>query len=189
MPREPTRRARRSSESAETRRRPGAAVSVLLRPSRLGLAIRTTSGTSGRPLLCREPATLCSHSGGASGIAMLQCPARMESLYLAMPGTDSSACSCGEQRGIATAFDVIGDRSAALIVGDLLFGPLCFGELAESCPASAPRRSPLGSRATKAQAWSPGNCCRCRMEARSTTGRRSTGRRRGNFARAAASSQ
>jgi DNA-binding HxlR family transcriptional regulator len=51
-----------------------------------------------------------------------------------MPGKDSSARSYGELCGIATAFDVIGDRWAALIVRDLLFGPLRFGELAEGLP-------------------------------------------------------
>jgi DNA-binding HxlR family transcriptional regulator len=36
--------------------------------------------------------------------------------------------------GIATAFDVIGDRWAPLIVRDLLLGPLRFGDLAEGLP-------------------------------------------------------
>ena len=42
--------------------------------------------------------------------------------------------------GIATALDVIGDRWAALIVRDLLLGPLRFGDLAEGLPGSAPTR-------------------------------------------------
>ncbi|MDX6665663.1 MAG: hypothetical protein QOG68_1869 [Solirubrobacteraceae bacterium] len=36
--------------------------------------------------------------------------------------------------GIATALDVIGDRWAALVVRDLLLGPLRFGDLAEGLP-------------------------------------------------------
>jgi DNA-binding HxlR family transcriptional regulator len=36
--------------------------------------------------------------------------------------------------GIATAFDVIGDRWAPLVVRDLLLGPLRFGDLAEGLP-------------------------------------------------------
>jgi DNA-binding HxlR family transcriptional regulator len=36
--------------------------------------------------------------------------------------------------GIATALDVIGDRWAPLVVRDLLFGPLRFGDLAEGLP-------------------------------------------------------
>jgi DNA-binding HxlR family transcriptional regulator len=36
--------------------------------------------------------------------------------------------------GIATALDVVGDRWALLVVRDLLFGPLRFGDLAEGLP-------------------------------------------------------
>jgi DNA-binding HxlR family transcriptional regulator len=45
-------------------------------------------------------------------------------------GTRSYAQLCG----IATALDVIGERWAALVVRDLLLGPLRFGDLAEGLP-------------------------------------------------------
>ncbi|MFI5042021.1 MAG: winged helix-turn-helix transcriptional regulator [Acidimicrobiales bacterium] len=51
-----------------------------------------------------------------------------------MPPTDSTARSYAQLCGIATALDVIGERWAALIVRDLLLGPLRFGELAEGLP-------------------------------------------------------
>jgi len=51
-----------------------------------------------------------------------------------MPPTSSTARSYAQLCGIATAFDVIGDRWAALIVRDLLLGSLRFGELAEGLP-------------------------------------------------------
>ena len=51
-----------------------------------------------------------------------------------MPPTPSTARSYAQLCGIATAFDVIGDRWAALIVRDLLLGSLRFGELAEGLP-------------------------------------------------------
>lgn len=51
-----------------------------------------------------------------------------------MPPTDSTARSYAQLCGIATALDVIGDRWAALILRDLLLGPLRFGELAEGLP-------------------------------------------------------
>jgi DNA-binding HxlR family transcriptional regulator len=47
---------------------------------------------------------------------------------------DSTARSYSQLCGIATALDVIGDRWAALILRDLLLGPLRFGELAEGLP-------------------------------------------------------
>lgn len=46
------------------------------------------------------------------------------------PTTRSYAQLCG----IATAFDVIGDRWSALVVRDLLLGPLRFGDLASGLP-------------------------------------------------------
>jgi DNA-binding HxlR family transcriptional regulator len=51
-----------------------------------------------------------------------------------MPPTPATARSYAQLCGIATAFDVIGDRWAALIVRDLLLGSLRFGELAEGLP-------------------------------------------------------
>lgn len=51
-----------------------------------------------------------------------------------MPPTPSTARSYAQLCGIATAFDVIGDRWAALIVRDLLLGSLRFGELADGLP-------------------------------------------------------
>ncbi len=51
-----------------------------------------------------------------------------------MPPKESPIRSYSQLCGIATAFDVIGDRWAALVVRDLLFGPLRFGELAEGLP-------------------------------------------------------
>jgi DNA-binding HxlR family transcriptional regulator len=51
-----------------------------------------------------------------------------------MPPTDPTARSYAQLCGIATALDVIGDRWAALIVRDLLLGPLRFGELTEGLP-------------------------------------------------------
>ncbi len=51
-----------------------------------------------------------------------------------MPSTDITARTYAQLCGIATALDVIGDRWAALIVRDLLLGPLRFGELAEGLP-------------------------------------------------------
>jgi DNA-binding HxlR family transcriptional regulator len=51
-----------------------------------------------------------------------------------MPSKESTIRSYSQLCGIATAFDVIGDRWAALVVRDLLFGPLRFGELAEGLP-------------------------------------------------------
>jgi DNA-binding HxlR family transcriptional regulator len=51
-----------------------------------------------------------------------------------MPPTNPMAHSYGQLCGIATAFDVIGDRWAALVVRDLMLGPLRFGELAEGLP-------------------------------------------------------
>lgn len=51
-----------------------------------------------------------------------------------MPPTDAPARSYAQLCGIATAFDVIGDRWAALVVRDLLLGPLRFGELAAGLP-------------------------------------------------------
>jgi DNA-binding HxlR family transcriptional regulator len=51
-----------------------------------------------------------------------------------MPPKESTSRSYSQLCGIATAFDVIGDRWAALVVRDLLFGPLRFGELAEGLP-------------------------------------------------------
>jgi DNA-binding HxlR family transcriptional regulator len=51
-----------------------------------------------------------------------------------MPSTDPAARSYGQLCGIATAFDVIGDRWAGLVVRDLLFGPLRFGELVDGLP-------------------------------------------------------
>lgn len=42
--------------------------------------------------------------------------------------------SYGQLCGIATALDIIGDRWAPLVVRDLLFGPLRFGDLAEGLP-------------------------------------------------------
>src|SRR5664279_4310222 len=47
---------------------------------------------------------------------------------------DSTARSYSQLCGIATPLDVIGDRWAALILRDLLLGPLRFGELAEGLP-------------------------------------------------------
>jgi DNA-binding HxlR family transcriptional regulator len=47
---------------------------------------------------------------------------------------DSTARTYSQLCGIATALDVIGDRWAALILRDLLLGPLRFGELAEGLP-------------------------------------------------------
>ena len=47
-----------------------------------------------------------------------------------VPTTRSYAQLCG----IATAFDVIGDRWSALVVRDLLLGPLRFGDLASGLP-------------------------------------------------------
>jgi DNA-binding HxlR family transcriptional regulator len=46
----------------------------------------------------------------------------------------ASARSYAQLCGIATALDVIGDRWAALVVRDLLLGPLRFGDLAEGLP-------------------------------------------------------
>jgi DNA-binding HxlR family transcriptional regulator len=51
-----------------------------------------------------------------------------------MPPKEPTIRSYSQLCGIATAFDVIGDRWAALVVRDLLFGPLRFGELAEGLP-------------------------------------------------------
>lgn len=51
-----------------------------------------------------------------------------------MPPTDATARTYAQLCGIATALDVIGDRWAALIVRDLLLGPLRFGELAGGLP-------------------------------------------------------
>jgi DNA-binding HxlR family transcriptional regulator len=51
-----------------------------------------------------------------------------------MPPTKSTARSYAQLCGIATALDVIGDRWAALIMRDLLLGPLRFGELVEGLP-------------------------------------------------------
>jgi DNA-binding HxlR family transcriptional regulator len=51
-----------------------------------------------------------------------------------MPPTDATARTYAQLCGIATALDVVGDRWAALIVRDLLLGPLRFGELAEGLP-------------------------------------------------------
>jgi DNA-binding HxlR family transcriptional regulator len=42
--------------------------------------------------------------------------------------------SYSQRCGIATALDVIGDRWTALVVRDLLLGPLRFGDLAEGLP-------------------------------------------------------
>jgi DNA-binding HxlR family transcriptional regulator len=46
----------------------------------------------------------------------------------------AQARSYAQLCGIATALDVIGDRWAALIVRDLLLGPLRFGDLADGLP-------------------------------------------------------
>jgi DNA-binding HxlR family transcriptional regulator len=51
-----------------------------------------------------------------------------------MAPTDPMNRSYGQLCGIATAFDVIGDRWAALIVRDLLFGPLRFGDFVDGLP-------------------------------------------------------
>jgi DNA-binding HxlR family transcriptional regulator len=55
-------------------------------------------------------------------------------MMLDMPSTDGTARTYAQLCGIATALDVIGDRWAALIVRDLLLGPLRFGELASGLP-------------------------------------------------------
>jgi DNA-binding HxlR family transcriptional regulator len=47
---------------------------------------------------------------------------------------DSTARSYSQLCGIATALDVIGDRWAALILRDLLLGPLRFGEFVDGLP-------------------------------------------------------
>jgi DNA-binding HxlR family transcriptional regulator len=70
----------------------------------------------------------------ASSIAESQCATKARWYDSAMPPIDATARSYGQLCGIATAFDVIGDRWAALIVRDLLFGPLRFGELTEGLP-------------------------------------------------------
>ena len=46
----------------------------------------------------------------------------------------ATARSYAQLCGIATALDVIGDRWAALVVRDLLLGPLRFGDLADGLP-------------------------------------------------------
>ncbi len=51
-----------------------------------------------------------------------------------MPEAQSSARSYDQLCGIATALDVIGDRWAALVVRDLLLGPLRFGDLVDGLP-------------------------------------------------------
>jgi DNA-binding HxlR family transcriptional regulator len=51
-----------------------------------------------------------------------------------MAPMDSAGRSYGQLCGIATALDVIGDRWAALILRDLLLGPMRFGELADGLP-------------------------------------------------------
>jgi DNA-binding HxlR family transcriptional regulator len=51
-----------------------------------------------------------------------------------MSGQVSAARSYAQLCGIATALDVIGDRWTALVVRDLLLGPLRFGDLAEGLP-------------------------------------------------------
>jgi DNA-binding HxlR family transcriptional regulator len=50
------------------------------------------------------------------------------------PPTVVTARSYAQLCGIATALDVIGDRWTALVVRDLLLGPLRFGDLAEGLP-------------------------------------------------------
>jgi len=51
-----------------------------------------------------------------------------------MSSPESTTRSYAQFCGIATAFDVIGDRWAALVVRDLLLGPLRFGDLAVGLP-------------------------------------------------------
>lgn len=51
----------------------------------------------------------------------------------ALPG-NSAPRSYAQLCGIATALDVVGDRWALLIVRDLMFGPLRFGDLVEGLP-------------------------------------------------------
>jgi DNA-binding HxlR family transcriptional regulator len=51
-----------------------------------------------------------------------------------MSRTHSTARSYDQLCGIATALDVVGDRWAALIVRDLLLGPLRFGDLEGGLP-------------------------------------------------------
>src|SRR5664279_1616509 len=50
------------------------------------------------------------------------------STHAATPRSYAQLC------GVATALDVIGDRWTALVVRDLLLGPLRFGDLAEGLP-------------------------------------------------------
>ena len=42
--------------------------------------------------------------------------------------------SYGQLCGVATAMDVIGDRWSVLVIRDLLWGPLRFGDLADGLP-------------------------------------------------------
>lgn len=51
-----------------------------------------------------------------------------------MPSPAATTRSYAQLCGIATALDVIGDRWTALVVRDLLLGPLRFGDLAEGLP-------------------------------------------------------
>jgi DNA-binding HxlR family transcriptional regulator len=51
-----------------------------------------------------------------------------------MSSSAAATRSYAQLCGIATALDVIGDRWAALVVRDLLLGPLRFGDLAEGLP-------------------------------------------------------
>ena len=51
-----------------------------------------------------------------------------------MSSHDATTRSYAQLCGIATALDVIGDRWTALVVRDLLLGPLRFGDLAEGLP-------------------------------------------------------
>lgn len=48
--------------------------------------------------------------------------------------SDAATRSYAQLCGIATALDVVGDRWSLLILRDLLFGPLKFGDLAEGLP-------------------------------------------------------
>jgi DNA-binding HxlR family transcriptional regulator len=51
-----------------------------------------------------------------------------------MPEAAPTVRSYAQLCGIASALDVIGDRWAALVVRDLLLGPMRFGELADGLP-------------------------------------------------------
>jgi len=51
-----------------------------------------------------------------------------------MPSPATKPRSYAQLCGIAAALDVVGDRWSALVVRDLLLGPLRFGELAEGLP-------------------------------------------------------